>query len=563
MKIEARPYQARALDAIYSDLQIMPDVLLQGMMGCGKTFMSVRLIQRLHKENPGMQFLVLMHKQELCQQFYDSFQKFTDIHFRKIGICCAGLGQKIIDRDITIASIQTFVNIMDSFGGAGLIIVDEAHRIDINGDTQYKQAFEYLRLQRPNCRILGITATPARLGHGYIYGHMCKPGAVNLFPKISHAISYAELRDEGHLVPLKGVVAAHESIERDLSGVSVNGDYVLNQLGEIMSSERHLDTAVEAIDQYCSGYKRICVFCCTIDHAEQLRSLLGDRATTVHSQLNPIDRQANMMAWESGRRPIMTSVNILTEGFDMPQLDCLVFARPTLSSSLYLQAVGRVLRTSPGKDHGMLVDLTDNTARFGTDLDNVKITVPKVVEAAEKKEREMWKICPNCEAEVHRALRECSECGFEWPPNECVIAEALPQMKTVNFNPGDDVFTVADPEIYEVIDWEIEPHTSRNSGKELGKITYYYRESIYKRSQVFLWLCLPDNYSGFAVQKSQERWEQISNDPFPMSVDEFMEASFLEPTHISVDINGQYPQLVEVVCKEVEICLPCDDDIPF
>jgi len=546
-----RGYQQRALDAVYNDLTINQNVLLQGMMGCGKTCMAVTLIQRLFRENPGMKFLILMHKQELCNQFFDAFQKFTDIPFHKVGICCASIGKTIIDRDITIASIQTFVNMMEKYSGAGLIIIDEAHRIDINGNTQYKQVIDYLRLQRPNSRLFGITATPARLGHGFIYGKKCKPGAVNLFSELSYQITYKELLNEGFLVPLKGIVAAHESMEEDLAGISVNGDYVINQLGEIMTTERHLDTCVEAIDKYCQGYKRICVFCCTIAHAEKIKELLGSRATIVHSQLSAIDRHNNMTAWVAGDIPIMTSVNILTEGFDLPVLDCLVFARPTLSSTLFLQAVGRVLRTHNGKDHGLLIDLTDNCHRFGTDLDKVKVTVPKSVEAAEKAERSMWKLCPQCEIEVHIALRECPDCGFAWPETECVVANALPPMKEVDFTKQSSI--VSSPPIEcEVTDFYIEIHNTKSSGKRIGKIAYNFKLSDYSYKTAYLWLCFADEYSGYAVSKAREKWQMISDDTFPETVEEFMDAILLTPRKVLVDMNGRFPELISVICDESE-----------
>ncbi len=555
MSVQVRPYQARALDKIYADLQVKQNVLLVGMMGCGKTFISVRLVNRLVKETPGLRVLILMHKQELCQQFANTFQKFSDIHFRHIGICCASLKTKTIDRQITIASIQTFVNMKEKYLGAGLIIIDEAHRIDISSDTQYRQVIDHLRLQRPNCRIFGITATPARLGHGYIYGSRCKPGNQNLFDNVSYKITYEDLREEGFLVPLKGVVAAADSLERDLAGVSVNGDYVLDQLGEIMAKEIHLDTAREAIEKHCGGYKRICVFCCTIDHAEKLHAVLGSRATLVHSQLSPLERQINMEAWRSGKTPIMCSINILVEGFDMPALDCLVFARPTMSSTLFLQAVGRVLRICEGKDHGFLVDLTDNTARFGTDLDNVKVTIPKAVEKVIEKEQELYKLCPNCESEVLKARRECPECGFQWPETECVVAAALPKMQAVTFG-----YEEQEPVLFDVVDCEIDVHTSQKNGKFLGKVTYYYRETAYKRGAVFLWLCFPDFYSGFAVERSREKWEQISPSSFPESVEQFMGSNFFKPEHISVIQNGKYPELVEVFVSEETVF---DDEVPF
>lgn len=559
MAFQLRDYQIRVLNEANNALNRQQNVLFQGITGCGKTTIFSRLINRYYKETD-RRFLILVHKQEVVQQIYNTLRDRTDIHFKDLGICCASLGQKTIDRRVTIASIQSIVGSWDNYGYADLIIIDEAHRCDINGQSQYKQAIDHLRMQRPSCRIFGCTSTPARLGHGYIYGHKCKPGSINLFPDISCKVTYKELKEKGYLAPLKGVVATHDSLERDLAGVSTNGDYVIDQLGDIMTREIHLDTAIEAIEEYCIGYKRICVFCCNISHAEKLRDMLGDRATTVHSQLGDLERQCNMQAWTSGQVPIMTSVNILVEGFDLPELDCLVMARPTLSSTLYLQAVGRVLRTHPGKDHGLLVDLTGNTAQFGTDLDNVKVTVPKAVEAAEKIERDMFKLCPNCEIEVHRALRECQECGFEWPENECVIAEALPDMQEVSFS------APVEPDIFQVAEWFVEVHESKSSGKELGKVTYMFWETEYKRMEVYLWLCLPDNYSGFAVQKAQEKWAQISDDNFPLTVDELGDKKYKAPTHIVVDMSGKYPDLVEVVCSDGVVCLnddQRDDEIPF
>lgn len=549
-----REYQARALDKIYSELQIKQNVLLSAIMGAGKTFMCVRLIQRLYSEKPDMPFLILAHKEELIQQFEKSFYQFTDISHFDVGLCCAGLGEKITNRRITIATVQTFVNIMENYSGAGLIIIDECHRIDINGDTQYKKILDYLRLQRPGCRLLGCTATPSRLGHGYIYGNRCKPGRINLFDDISHKITYNELLKEGHLVKLKGVVASHESLERDLAGVSVNGDYVLDQLGDIMCKIIHLRTAIEAINQYCQGYNRICVFCCTIEHAEKLHEMIGSESTIVHSQLTQLERHINMKSWKSGSKRIMTSVNILTEGFDMPVLDCLVFARPTLSSTLFLQAVGRVLRTHEGKNHGLLVDLTDNTARFGTDLDNVKITIPKVVDASIKKEHAMWKICPSCDIEVHIAIRECQECGYVWSPTECIVADALPEMKEV-------IFAKQPPVWFDVFDYRIQSHKSKKNGKILGKIDFYFDASEYKRSRVSMFLCFADQYDGYAVAKSEERWQTISDDYFPESTDEFLRAVINTPTEILVDLNGQYPELLDVKTQESQGFYVDDQDI--
>jgi len=555
MTFKLRPYQTKALDKIYYDLQKMPEVLLTAIMGSGKTAMSVRLIQRLYNENPGMNFLILMHKKELCQQFYKALQNFTDIPFRKIGICCAGLGNKQVDRQITIASIQTFVNIKESYLGAGLIIIDEAHRVNINGNTEYSQCINYLRLQKPQSRILGLTATPFRLGMGYCFGSKTKKGSVNLFPVCNHKITYEELRDGGHLVPLKGVIAAHESLESDLAGISVNGDYNISELGEIVCREIHLQTCVDAIGKYCPDYDCICVICVDINHAQLLHDLLGpEESTIVHSQLSDIERQSNMLKWENGVVRIMISVQILIEGYDLPRLKAIVMARPTLSASLYLQAVGRVLRTCEGKDHGFLLDITDNTSRLcpSCNLDDIKITVPKEIEKIDEKEKSLIKICPNCTAECHIALRVCSECDFAWPEADFIVAESMPDMKNV-------VFIKSPPIEFDIIDWAIEEHESKKNGKLLGKITFLYSHTEYKEDKVYMWLCFEDHYQGFAVQKAKEKWSQVSECNFPKSVDEFMNSHFKDLKTITVDLSGKYPELISVGSEVLEY----EDEVPF
>jgi len=252
-----------------------------------------------------------------------------------------------------------------------------------------------------------------------------------------------------------------------------------------------------------------------------------------------------MQSWLSGKTPIITSVNILTEGFDFPALECLVFARPTLSSSLWLQAVGRVLRISPGKKEGLLIDLTDNTSRFGTDLDNVNITIPKAVEDEIKEKQDMFKLCPLCEVEVHRALRECPECGFEWKASECIIAKALPQMKEV-------VFGKLPPVWFDIESCDVSIQASKKLGKKLGKLTIQYEETFYHYKKVFWFFCLPDFYSGFSIEMAKKKWEQVSNDVFPKNISEFQSAEWLEPIKVLVDINKKYPEILEVECKTPE-----------
>jgi len=551
--VQLRPYQKTALNKILHDLKTQQNILLSAIMGAGKTGMVCTLIERLYKITD-KRILILAHKQELVQQFFNTFDTMTSLSVNDIGICCAGLNEKNINRRVTIGTIQTFINMKDRYEWCDLLVIDEAHRISIGTDSQYDQVISHLTLQRQNMRVLGITATPFRLDFGYIYGSKHRPDGQTLFPKINYHIGYEELKTERYLMPLKGMVAMADSLPGDLESVTKHGDYVIDELGRIMCNEVHLDTAVEAIRKHCDGYKHVCVFCVTIDHAEQLNQLLGDESTIVHSQLTPLERQGNMAAWKDGRRRIITSVNILTEGFDFPPLDCLVFVRPTLSPGLFLQAVGRVLRICQGKEKAFLLDLTDNTSRFGTNLDNIKVVIPNGYTKAIEKNNE--KLCPMCERVVHISLRIC-DCGFEWPQNECIIAEFIPEMKKVDFEP-------VPAEWKKVVEMEVGIHKAKKSGKELGYIQFY-DNPFYGGNRISEWFCLPDYYGGYAVTKAKEKWKRYSQDTFPKTITEFLQAEIEKPTHILIDTNGEYPEIKDV---KYQNCWHCDhfeldeDDFP-
>lgn len=534
--MDLRPYQIDALKTIDQDLLLNDEpVLLQASCGAGKTVIICKLIER-YFNTTNRTFLILAHKQELITQAYNSFEKFTNIPKSEIGVVCAGLSKKEFGRRITISTVQTYTHV-ESPHPCSLLVVDEVHKVSVGTGSQYDQIINRLNALTPSLRILGVSATPSRLGHGFIYGDRHAPGKINLFKKLNFKIKYETLRDMGYLVPLKGKISTNESLTADLEQVNVNGDYVLQELGNTMSQARHLQTAVEAIHLYAQDYKKICCFCVTINHAEELQKLIGDEATMVHSHLTPMERFENMRAWKAGEKRIITSVAILAEGFDLPELDCLVMVRPTMSSSLYLQAIGRVLRTHPSKGHGFILDLTNNTSYFGTDLDRIKVTIPKSVQKVVEKAAEMIKLCPQCEKEVHVALRMC-DCGFVWPESEYEVAEEIPGLKDVSFEK-------VPPEWKHIENQERIDHTAKKSGKRLGRLILQGEGTAYKPDEYSVWFCFADNYGGFAVESSRKKWEKISDDPFPSTVGEFLDAEINQIDKILLDGSGEYPEIID------------------
>ena len=561
-----RPYQIDALNKIDADLAANNSpVLLQAIMGAGKTVIICRLINKYFFESD-RKFLILAHKQELVNQFHHTFLEKTAIPAHEIGISCAGLNSKNIKKRVTIATIQTFISQSESFGFVNLLIIDEAHRIEIGTNSQYDTVINTLKNHNANLRIIGLTATPYRLGHGYIYGDKC--AGTNLFPALNYQIKYSELVDSGYLMKLKGEIAVNSDYSYDISTVSdAHGDFNLSQLGDMMSRQIHLNTAKQAIEEKCGDFKHVCVFCCTIDHAEKLKSLIGDNCTTVHSQLTPLEREANMQAWLSGRKRIITSVNILVEGFDFPPLDCLVMARPTKSTALYLQAVGRVLRIANGKTRAFLLDLTDNTERFGTDLDNVKVIIPKTVQSAIDKERAFEKQCPECKSFIHAACYECPECHYIFE-REFQEVRALPNFKSVLFEPPE-------PIEYNVDRIQFSRH--QKEGKPDSVKISYYNDELLRPYIASDWLCFDhgDYARKFAIQK----WQKICSHPsIPDSTETALQIlnDYLvqPPVKIIVQQDGKYNRIKDVIAMHPKIqaeshisdksIIDTDiDDIPF
>jgi DNA repair protein RadD len=557
-----RDYQLESLEAIDETLQAEPFFLLQAITGAGKTLIISRLINR-YWFTTSRRFLILVNKQELVNQFYETIKEDTDIPDYGVGVLCAGVGRKETDR-LTIATVQTMANRIDDYEGCDLLVLDEAHGCGWCDGSQYDLTVKALMAKTPNMRILGCTSTPFRLGHGMIYGDKCKPGGKNLFPRLNHRITYDRLKSAGHLVELRGKIAHADQLTADLSAVQINGDYVLNQLGDVMTREIHLNTARDAIREFCVGFKKICVFCCTIEHAERLRDIISvdEPCTTVHSQLSQIERYSNLEAWKTGRVRIMTSVNILAEGVDLPALDCLVFARPTVSPRLYLQAVGRVLRTHPDKEFGFLLDLTDNTIRFGTDLDNVNVDIPRAAISEFEKKNPLWKLCPQCSAECHKALRICGECGFVFPVPEVIEADSVPEM-------GDVVFDKRPPIMVDIIRMESVIHDSVN-GKRLGRVKLFYEDGgAYREGMVSVWFCFSDYYSGYAIAKGMERWEQMSDEPYPESCEDFemLKWEIVMPKQMILDVSGKYPEIEKLILENDEDPVAAeiisDEDVPF
>lgn len=572
--ISPRPYQAEAMDALHAGLQVKDVLLLQAATGAGKTFIITRMIQRYFFDHPDRSFLIVMHKKELISQFLAAFKRFTTVPSSEIGVCCAGLGRKELKCRITIATIQTLVNNLGSYPGADMVVIDETHRAGYEGESQYNTMLTTLREYKPNHKLIGLTATANRLGHGYIYGDKCKPGRVNIFPELTHRITYQRLKSEGYLMPLTGYVADGNAA-KDLESVDLlSGEYNIGQAGKVMT--RYLSAAVDAVEKYATEHKHIAIFACTISHCEALHYEFlarGHSSVPIHSKLTTADREKNIAAWQEGKARVAVSVQILAEGFDFPALSCLVFCRPTHSAVLYVQAIGRILRMSEGKDEALLIDLTGNVLEFGLDLDNPKFEVPRGSGSGEAP----TKICPFvypdgriCGERVHTATRFCPSCEFEWTVEE--VEAALPELKKVSFGAP-----VEAPLWHKVSYMSIGIHQNQETGKRLLRLQFECPgENVYDKN-IFVsdWLCFQDWYTGWAIDKGKEKWALFSDMDYPETVelgDWYAKESFATPEQVLLKKDGKWHRILDYKFEEEEEFQiknsvlddqPFDGDLPF
>ena len=255
------------------DMRTHKNVLLQAATGAGKTIMF-SAITRLFVEKWGLHVAILAHREQLVRQAADKLLKVWPEGADKVGIACHSVTSQVdVNRQVVIGSPQTLARRLGELPEQQLLIVDECHRLPPAGKkSQYATLINRLREYYPDMRMLGVTATPYRLGHGYIYGEDCREPKENWFDTLSYSIGIDDLQDEGFLAPLKG----YGCTEPDLSGVKTSkGEYDLGELSDAMSQAVHVGSAVEALKKYGKGRRHVVVFAVSIQHAEILRDAIA------------------------------------------------------------------------------------------------------------------------------------------------------------------------------------------------------------------------------------------------------------------------------------------------
>ena len=350
--MQLRYYQEEAVTATVDALRSNLNPAIQLPTGAGKSLVIAALAAKFQKR--GGRMIVLTHVKELVQQNENTLKRFSPE--TPTGVCCSGLNRDEPDQPIIFASIQSVFKRGAEFASQGLnlIVVDEAHMVPPDGDGLMYTKF----IKDADVRRVGLSATPWRLNGGSIYGDD-KP-----FDVLAYQMPAMDLVEQKYLAPLKGVQTEWQLNMTSIKKVA--GDFSQSSTQDAMGAGDWLDGALKNAITQVKPRKHVLVFCPTVETARRAAVWLtknNQSASMVSADTE--DRDEQLDAWKAGEFKWMCNVDILTTGFDFPALDAIVCLRPTQSSSLWVQMLGRGMRIAAGKSDCLVLDYVGNLSRLG------------------------------------------------------------------------------------------------------------------------------------------------------------------------------------------------------
>lgn len=316
---QLRSYQVEAIRAVREGWASWDREILVMATGTGKTYTAKKIIEdRLRFGS----VLFMAHRDELIEQARATFGDSGKIK-----------GSETDIRPITVASVQTLAR-RPRYEGFSTLIIDEAHHA-------VSESYQKILETYPDAKVLGLTATPDRKGLG------------DVFEGIAFEYGLRQAVTDGYLAP---IVARTIPIDIDLAKLKTRmGDFEIG--GMVAALEPYLDEIAASMVEHCMDRKTI-VFLPLVSMAQEFALMLeghGFDAREVNGQSQ--DRHETLK-WFSraGKGSVLCNAMLLTEGYDCPDVDCIVCLRPTKVRSLYSQIIGRGTRLAPGKRNCLVLD---------------------------------------------------------------------------------------------------------------------------------------------------------------------------------------------------------------
>lgn len=458
MTIQFRPYQEDGLQALWQYFMgHSGNPIIAWPTGTGKSLLPAEFIRRTMVNYPSQRFLLSTHVKELILQ---NAEKLTTVWPNApMGINSAGLKQRDFIQPIIYGGIQSMYKIATAFGWRDILFIDECQLLSQDDDSMYHVLINALRMINPMMKVIGLSATPYRIGQGLLTDG-------GLFTHIAHDLTSLEnfnkLLADGYLAPL---IPKKTNLILDVSNVgTAKGEFIQSQLQHEIDKAEITWKGLQETVAIAHNRRSWLIYATGIEHAEHISEMLnsmGIECAPVHSKRTAEWNEAALKAHKECRLRAIVSYSKLTTGLDHPHVDLIVVFRPTMSVSLWVQLLGRGTRpvyelgydlnTSDGrlaaiaastKQNCLVLDFARNTLRLGPINDPL---IPK--KKGDKGGTVPIKECEKCGIWHHIKAIKCTECDnpfdFEVKIVEHAATEQLIRDAPIIEPPQIEVFDVS------------------------------------------------------------------------------------------------------------------------
>lgn len=538
-----RPYQSRTVEHLFAwwtKHQEQDDIPVLALpTAAGKSVICAEIVRQMYEQWPDYEprTVVLVPSKELAEQNADKLRALLPDTV-SVGFVSASLGKKEHHADVIVATIGSIHKSAHLLGHIKCVVIDECHLVNSKDAGMFRN---FLRDLAKHCefRTVGMTATPFR-GNGV----WLTDGAAPLFSGIASNVTMREMLDQGYISPLIPP-ASRIATRIDASGVGVvQGDYKVGELSQCVNT--YLFDVARETAHLAHGRRKLIAFTPSVNNAETLADMLNRRgieSAVVCGETPKDDRARLIEEFRRGEIRCLVTVLALAVGFDVPDVDCIIWCRPTKSPVLYVQGMGRGTRISEGKTNCLVLDFTDTVERLGP--------VDTVRGRAKYKggpQDAPFCVCDACGARNAANALVCVECGAVIREEE-VKAPMAAQVSLAELLSS----RVATPIVWHDIT-RVTYRVHSRPGKTDSLRVDYYSGILMVASE---WVCF--DHTGYARQKAVAWWTartdttkmHMKNPPkntaeaFDWATHPFDIPYLLKPTRIATRQNGKYQQVVE------------------
>ena len=531
--MKLREYQSRAVIELFDwwtkhqDAADIPLLVLP--TAAGKSVICAEIVRQMWDQWPEFhpRTVVLVPSKELAEQNAAKLRALLP-HTISVGFVSASLGTKKYNADVIVATIGSIHKAAHLLGNIKAVVIDEAHLVSQKaGDAGMYRTFLSKLGELCEFRTVGMTATPFRGNQVWL-----TDGEDPLFTGIASRVSMRELLDQKFIAPL---VPPTERIETriDASHVGIsNGDYKVGELSREV--EKYLTKVAIEATRIASERKKWIAFTPSVENAESLSdklNALGIVSAVVCGETPKQEREDLIRQFKNHQIHCLVTVLALSVGFDVPDVDCIVWCRPTKSPVLYVQGMGRGTRIADGKDDCLVLDFTDTVERLGP-VDTIQGRAKK----KSGKQDAPYSICPDCGERNAPAALVCVHCGGTIREEEAKPMDAKVSYAALLSSQT----SVAELVWHDISRVDYKLH--RKEGKPDSMRVDYYGGILRVASE---WVCF--NHVGYARQKAEGWWMRREKKSMPSNTQDALDwltfYSIEEPVRIATRKNGKYTEV--------------------